>query len=164
MEVGITMEEVALRKNLFAQMWHLKISKESILAQRSRTRWLKEGDSNSRYFHACIKSRKKKNFIRALRVGDEWLETPSLIRNATVEFFAHHFASEQWSRPQLDGLEFPMLTAAENNELIKPFQMEEIEKVVKESDGNKSLEPDGFNFAFVKAMWYLIKGEVRIML
>jgi hypothetical protein len=32
-----------------------------------------------------------------------------------------------------------------------------------ESDCNKSPGPNGFNFAFVKAMWSLIKGEIRIM-
>jgi len=31
---------------------------------------------------------------------------------------------------------------------------------VKESDGNKSLGPDGFNLAFFKRFWYLLKDEV----
>jgi hypothetical protein len=30
---GLLAEDVELRKNLFAQMWHLKISKASVLAQ-----------------------------------------------------------------------------------------------------------------------------------
>jgi len=34
---------------------------------------------------------------------------------------------------------------------------------VKESDGNKSPGPDGFNFAFIKDFWYLMKDDVRIM-
>jgi hypothetical protein len=42
--------------------------------------------------------------------------------------------------------------------------LEEIEVVVKDSDGNKSPGPDGFNFTFVKAVWSLIKGEIRIMM
>ncbi|MCI27533.1 LINE-1 reverse transcriptase like, partial [Trifolium medium] len=41
--------------------------------------------------------------------------------------------------------------------------MEEIEAIVKECDGNKSPGPDGFNFAFVKAMWILLKGQIRIL-
>jgi hypothetical protein len=45
---------------------------------------------------------------------------------------------------------------------VLPFSLEEIELVVKESDGNKSPGPDGFNFAFIKQFWYLIKHEVRI--
>jgi len=35
--------------------------------------------------------------------------------------------------------------------------------VVKENDGNKSLGSDGFNFAFIKEFWYLLKNEIRIM-
>jgi hypothetical protein len=41
--------------------------------------------------------------------------------------------------------------------------LEEIEEVVKQSDGNKSPGPDGFNFAFVKKFWELLKGDVRVM-
>jgi hypothetical protein len=47
--------------------------------------------------------------------------------------------------------------------LSNPFTLVEIEEVVKASDGNKSPGPDGYNFAFVKKFWYLLKGEVRIM-
>jgi hypothetical protein len=144
-------------------MWHLKISKESVLAQRSRTKWLKEGDENSRYFHACINSRGKKNFIRALRVNDVWVESPSLIHNAAVAYFRNQFASDHWARPKLDGILFPSLDDDENRRLVLPFGMEEIERVVKDCDGNKNPGPDGFNFAFIKAMWNLIKGEIRIL-
>jgi hypothetical protein len=63
----------------------------------------------------------------------------------------------------LDGIEFPSLGDEENMGLILPFSMEEIETVVMESDSNKSPGPDGFNFAFIKALWSLIKGEIRIM-
>ncbi|MCH93789.1 transposon TX1 putative protein, partial [Trifolium medium] len=47
--------------------------------------------------------------------------------------------------------------------LSEPFSLEEIEHVVRRSDGNKSPGPDGYNFAFIKSFWSLIKGEVRIM-
>jgi hypothetical protein len=86
-QAALSVGDVELRKNLFSQMWHCKLSKDSVLAQRSRMQWLREGDSNSRYFHACINSRGKKNFIRALRVGDAWCESPASIRNAVVMFF-----------------------------------------------------------------------------
>ncbi|MCI27851.1 transposon TX1 putative protein, partial [Trifolium medium] len=126
-------------------------------------RWLQEGDENSRYFHACINSRSKKNFIRALRVGEDWCETPSSIRNAIVEYFKQHFASAHWPRPNLNGIAFPSLMDDDNSWLVLPFGMDEIETVVNECDGNKSPGPDGFNFAFVKALWSVIKGEIRIM-
>ena len=56
-----------------------------------------------------------------------------------------------------------MLSEEENRALIAPFSLAEIEVVVKESDGNKSLGPDGFNFTFFKEFWYLLKHEVRMM-
>ncbi|MCH94773.1 LINE-1 reverse transcriptase like, partial [Trifolium medium] len=107
--MGISEDEVGLRKNLFSEMWHLRISKETVLAQRSRLKWLQEGDNNTRYFHANIKSRGKKNFIRAIRVGEDWLEGPSAIRQAVVAHFKEQFSSAQWLRPNLDGIWFPCL-------------------------------------------------------
>jgi hypothetical protein len=163
-QAGLSDEEVGLRKEMFSQLWHLKINTLSLLAQRSRVRWLREGDANSRYFHTCIKSRGKKNFIRALRVGNDWLETPVKIRNATVVYFRQQVASLFWNRPKLDGIVFPNLSPDDNTWLTRPFGMEEIERVVLESDGNKSPGPDGFNFAFLKAMWGVVKGEIRILM
>jgi hypothetical protein len=66
-------------------------------------------------------------------------------------------------KPWLDGVPFERLSELECGRLVEPFAREEIEVVVKESDGNKSPGPDGFNFAFVKDFWYLIKDEVRML-
>jgi len=45
--------------------------------------------------------------------------------------------------------------------LVEIFSMEEIESVLKESDGNKCPGPDGYNFAFFMKFWYLMKHEVK---
>jgi hypothetical protein len=162
--IGLSDDEVALRKQHFSDLWHLLKSKDSVLFQRSRARWLKEGDSNTSYFHKCIKSRGSGNAIRALQVEGNWIESPLAIRQATVDFFKLHFQSERWARPTLEGINFPCLTEVDNTSLICPFSLEEIEEVVLESDGNKSPGPDGFNFNFVKSFWYLLKSETRILL
>lgn len=47
---------------------------------RSKSKWLKEGDSNSSSFHAYFKSKSKKNVIIALNVRDVLLEWASEIR------------------------------------------------------------------------------------
>jgi hypothetical protein len=86
--VGLSEGEVIRRKSLFSEMWHLKISKASLTAQRSRSRWLKEGDTNSRYFHACIKSRAKQNSIIALRTEGGGLRRPLILDKLLCRFFA----------------------------------------------------------------------------
>jgi hypothetical protein len=161
--VSLTEKEVVLRKKLFVDLWHLLKSKELMIVQRSRARWLKEGDANTSYFHKCMKARGSCNSIRALRVGDVWLESPVLIRQATVDFFKDLFRVSLWQRPTLDGLVFPTLSVVDNDHLLLSFSLEEIEEVVSECDGNKSPGPDGFNFNFVKNFWSLMKNEVRIL-
>jgi hypothetical protein len=131
--------------------------------QRSRSKWLKEGDANSKFFHGCVKARSKLNLISAIRVDDRWLETPSLIKAAVSSYFEKHVSASNVTRPKLNGVVFSTLSEEENVDLISPFSMEEIEEVVRNSDGNKSPGPDGFNCAFLKKFWDLLKGEVRIM-
>ncbi|MCI06900.1 transposon TX1 putative 149 kDa protein, partial [Trifolium medium] len=159
--VCLSDDEVKWRKLLFAEVWHLKKSKESMIIQRFRAKWLREGDVNSRYFHACIKSRRKHNSIQALQTNDGWAENATDIRQVIVSFFKNHFSTASWSLPRLDGIMFPLLTGDDNDALTRPFQMIEIQEAVLEADGNKSPGPDVFNFAFVKHFWDLLKGEVR---
>lgn len=48
-------------KEVQAEFFEVLAQKEIFWKQRSKEMWLKSGDQNTRYFHACVKSRKKKN-------------------------------------------------------------------------------------------------------
>jgi hypothetical protein len=96
-------------------------------------------------------------------VDDGWVISPTDVRRKVVEYFSNHVTACRWERPTLEGVNFEKLSEDENRFLVAPFTMEEIDLVVRESDGNKSPGPDGYNYAFVKEFWYLIKEEVRIM-
>ena len=101
--------------------------------------------------------------MKALKVGDGWAVSPTDVRKEVVDYFTNHVASPVCHIPKLDGVPFPSLSVEENERLIAPFSLFEIESVVKESDGDKSPGSDGYNFAFIKEFWYLIRDEVRIM-
>ena len=45
-------------------------------------------------------------------------------------------------------------------ELEDGFNEAKILKVVKDSDGNKALGPNGFNFNAIEKCWRLMKGEI----
>jgi hypothetical protein len=163
-EVGmLSCEEVEERKRLFKELWELLRCKERLIFQRSRAKWLKEGDANSKYFHGCVKARQRRNSISCLKVEDRWLDSSTEIVEEVTSYFLNHFSSNPWERSKIDGVVFPLISVEDNNMLSNPFSLAEIEEVVKASDGNKSPGPDGFNFAFVKKFWRLMKGEVRIM-
>jgi hypothetical protein len=123
---------------------------------------LKEGDTNSKYFHRCVKARTSRNSIKALKVEGEWYQTPGDVRKVIVDYFKRHVEGGEWERPTLEGVHFNSIDELGKRSLIAPFLLEEIEKVVKESDGDKSPGPDGFNFAFFKHFWYLVKNKIRI--
>ncbi|KAK2406714.1 hypothetical protein QL285_042414 [Trifolium repens] len=160
---GLNNLEVIQRKDLFVELWKLQKIKEASLFQRSRSKWLLQGDANSKYFHACVVSRSRRNNISALKVGEIWLENPAHIKEEVVNFFEQHFSSPNVCRPNLNGVNFPSLSLEDNFRLTAPFSYDETFDAVKESDGSKSPGPDGYNYAFLKNSWDLIKGEIRIM-
>jgi hypothetical protein len=61
-----------------------------------------------------------------------------------VDYFRKHFDEVRWERPRLDGVEFKQLSSGDIGGL---------EDAIELSDGNKSTEPDGFNFTFFKKFW-----------
>ncbi|RDX61553.1 hypothetical protein CR513_60209, partial [Mucuna pruriens] len=55
--------EMELRRMTTTELWH-----ESLLQQKARTRCLKEGDANSVYFHARIRSHRRQPSDKAARI------------------------------------------------------------------------------------------------
>ncbi|MCI12598.1 transposon TX1 putative protein, partial [Trifolium medium] len=157
---GLSTEEVLLRKGSFNQMWLLLKSKDSMEFQKSRSRWLKEGDANTGFFHACVKSRNRSNSLVALRKGREWLSHPVEVRREVVSYFREHFEDVAWERPTLDGIDFKSLTLEEARVIERAFGREEVIEALELSDGNKSPGPDGFNFTFFKKFWGVLEKEV----
>jgi hypothetical protein len=80
-----------VRKEKFDNLWLLLKSKDSMEFQKSSSRWLREGDANSSFFHACVKSRKRSNSIVALKKGRSWLTHPNVVRSEVVAYFKNHF-------------------------------------------------------------------------
>jgi hypothetical protein len=90
---GISCEEVATRELLFDELWVLLKSIDASIFQRSRVKWMKDGDANSRYFHSCINARSRSNGILGLRTPQGWVEGPVGVREAVTTFFKNHFDS-----------------------------------------------------------------------
>lgn len=157
---GIDETEFCIRKSLLNELWEKTIMKESLLVQKSRSRWLKEGDENSGFFHACINSRRRVNHIQALQNNSVWLIEVEEVKQEILNHFTNQFSETTWERPILEGVQFNQLNEEDNNILADQFSEEEIKEAVWDCEGDKSPGPDGFNFTFLKNFWDCINSEV----
>lgn len=70
--------------------------------QRSKADWLKEGDRNTKIFHAKASLRKRKNKIWGILDEDEkWIEEVEDIERMFCEYFATSFSSTKPSQAQM---------------------------------------------------------------
>ena len=62
--------EVKAKRALQQELWDTSTAYESLLRQKSRAKWIKEGDSNSAYFHKIINFRRSSNAVHGFIGGD----------------------------------------------------------------------------------------------
>ncbi|KAL8541409.1 hypothetical protein ACS0TY_002610 [Phlomoides rotata] len=90
---GLEEEEIIERNKIGAELKRNMIWNDKFIFQKAKSKWLKEGDVNSKFFHRWINKRIKINIIEGLFVNEEWIESKDGIRNAIFSHFRSHFRS-----------------------------------------------------------------------
>ena len=91
---------------------------------------------------------RRNNSIKSLVVNGSSTSDPAVISNHIVNFYDSLFTESLSWRPQLDNLEFDMLSDTETSSLEDPFEEKEVWEVIKGMDRDKAPGPDGFSMAF----------------
>ena len=102
-------------------------SLEAFLRQKARTRWIKEGDCNSRYFHLMINASRRSNLLKGIMIERSCVDEPHKVKEAVREFFLQRFQEPKPSRPTLDGVQFQEINHYQNGSLVARFKEEERE-------------------------------------
>ncbi|GKV30550.1 hypothetical protein SLEP1_g39351 [Rubroshorea leprosula] len=156
----ISSSEIEQRQTCFQQFWEWCSRKDSLLFQKSRQKWLQEGDANSKFFHGCIAKRRKINGIYGIMKNNVWIGEVSEVKTFIKEYYELKFQEDEWNRPSIEFNDLKQLSSEENNWLTAQFTEEEIKEAVWNCNGSKSPGPDGFNFNFIKRVWPTIKKDV----
>lgn len=71
---------------------NLLACEEGLWKQRSKIKWLKEGDKNTRFFHMMATSKRKKNKIHKIMNSEgDWLDNQQDIARVGVKFYSDQF-------------------------------------------------------------------------
>ncbi|CAK8572199.1 unnamed protein product [Lathyrus sativus] len=82
-------------------VWQTMNYRESILRQKSRHHWFREGDVNSRFFHKCMKQRFRHNCISVLHTATSWKKSAEEIKKEVLDHFQTVFSEPVPRRPFL---------------------------------------------------------------
>lgn len=118
--------------------------------QRAKVWWLKEGDKNTNFFQCVVSCRRNTNYIHSLTDEDR-NELPSdQLKDHIVSYFMRLFKEPGIHRPKLNGIQFKRISANSRVWIERPFEEDEVKRVVWSINDDKAPGPNGFTMAFFK--------------
>ncbi|KAJ9548768.1 hypothetical protein OSB04_021311 [Centaurea solstitialis] len=132
--------------------------------QRAKLKWAKEGDENTKLFHAASKLRERRNRIQGINIQGTWSEKPEEIKKFVFEFFKKKFSKQNVLRAKLRMNRLKRIPEEEASMLERRFTEEEVWIALNDCGNNKSPGPDGFTTGFLKKFWGIIKGDLMAAL
>ena len=130
--------------------------------QKSCNRWMREGDRNTGFFHACAKIRYSQNRINTT-MDDEGntFTGDNEIANHAQEFFTKIFSTNGVQVSPIDFADFhSTVTDGVNLELTKDFSDVKIYEAICQIRDDKAPGPDGLTARFYKECWDIVGNDV----
>lgn len=145
------------------QRWNFfSKAQESFYMQKSRVRWMKDGDANTAYFHKAVVANQGKNCIKYLRGDDdERIDNSEQIKGMLVSFYQNLLGSENtevepFSIGEIRELvQFRCLPGLAD-QLLKIPSVEDIKSSIASMPKNKAPGPDGFPVEFFLEAWEVV--------
>lgn len=162
---GLEETEIIRRNEVTGLLLRDLKNKESLVSQKARNKWLRDGDNNSKYFHRCINIRRKKNEICGMLINGAWCEEVQPVKQGISNHFCDQFRRSTSACLILgDELITRKVSESDNLMLTAPFREEEVREALGSCDMTKSPGPDGFNFCFLLEFWDIYKNDFMNLL
>ncbi|BFG33690.1 hypothetical protein CerSpe_199640 [Prunus speciosa] len=155
LEVSLV-EEFNMLLDQEAIFWH----------QKSRIKWIQEGDRNTNFFHLSTIIRRRRNKIERLKnEHGEWVEEASGIKALVVRYFSSlfsqpHVLHTNWDIPNL----FPSIDSVDLSMLHKNIDIVDVKESLFNIGSLKAPGVDGFPAAFYQNHWNIWADEIVDMI
>ncbi|XP_024010299.1 uncharacterized protein LOC112085326 [Eutrema salsugineum] len=135
---------------------------EMFWQQKSREKWHKDGDKNTKFFHALTKQRRARNRIVALKDSNGHLvENARGIERVALQYFQKLFSSSIPSDLE-DSLRFITEKVSDNDNefLLKDPSENEIKDALFDINPDKAPGPDGMTSKFYQKFWRFLRQDI----
>jgi hypothetical protein len=151
-----------LEDKLQKELYDILRKEELMWFQRSRAKWLSDGDRNTRYYHVKTVNRRRQNNVIMLRDDSgSWVDNvdqlQSMVNNFYKQLFTLEHAGSDWVESVIS---YPGLDAAELQSLEADITFEEVQRAVFNMKPWKAPGPDGFPAGFLQKSWSIVGASV----
>ena len=79
------------RYELICDLWEIDKKLDSLMCQKARIKWLKNGDSCTKFYHSTLRWRRLRNEVKGVEVGGLWCEEPGTVQLEAKNLFKKRF-------------------------------------------------------------------------
>ncbi len=147
---NLTLQQLDRRRQLKSHILKVVAEEEILWKARAKQHWLREGDDNTKFFHAMANGKRRENAINAVGDNGRLLYREGDKREYFFTKFKEVFAPISPNSTQVgdwSGL-FGSRTLLNPDRLSAPFTLEEVRKATFDLGSDKAPGPDGFNLRF----------------
>ncbi|XP_074291861.1 uncharacterized protein LOC141618677 [Silene latifolia] len=143
----------------------LKKARLQYLLQKSKEKWMDDGDENTAYYHASIKHMRLRNKVYQVKDKDGILCTqPDAIQDAFEAYYRELLGGSKSVAKVNSGIvrRGSCITDEHRALLTAPVTDEEVKTAMFSIPGTKVPGPDGYSSQFFKDAWTIVGEEVTV--
>eukprot|EP00253_Pinus_taeda_P010380 PITA_10380 len=162
---GRTEESINREGVILGRLEERRKQEEILWRQKSRIKWLREGERNTKFFHqAMIKHRQGNRILSIKDKNGERVVEQNEIEQVLMDYHKDILTETQVDRTraiqEICSAIPSLVTEDQNKALMRAVTLEELEEVVKAMKKGTAPGPDGFTVDFYQAGWHFLGREI----
>ncbi|KAL8510060.1 hypothetical protein ACS0TY_017040 [Phlomoides rotata] len=92
------------RRSLQLELEELRLKRDRLFAQKSRAKWLTDGDANTSFFQSLINRNNKRSELKNVKINEDWCEGVNQVQEGIYHYFKKFFSDERRWKLEIRGI------------------------------------------------------------